>query len=466
VLVSALRTHKLPAIAVAMSLFAAFILTLAPSLFLVLTLIMLAGLALLCLRIALRPLSLPGLLAVMSVVLVSGFGGTFADTSYVIAMNSLARWIAPLGLTLAAIYNCAALPLAAYWRGQKWRQVSIPLLLFTLFAVLSSWYSPFTDITFGRAISFLMITTCTAIALFPTLNSRYDIEKIARTVAVLMGGLLLLGLPFVFFPGSVGWLGGRYRSTWGNPVGLSHISALLIPTYIWLMTDRRLAKGWRSIAGVVVFCLAVNIFLSQSRSGVIGLTAACGVLLLTVPTVKWRIAIIATAIVALGCGFAAVGAGACQDFITRGYAFDDPSIASGRALVWQAAYASWQSSPLVGHGFGTGGDPLVNQDLLLITGAARTFSLYLELLATLGIVGFLLLLWVFALALRSLTIGLVTARGDAARFIALALSIFACGLVLNVTETWIISAGSPFAAYWWLMLILGIRMVDLEPVGP
>ena len=343
---------------------------------------------------------------------------------------------------------------------------SIPLLLFTLFALLSSWYSPFPGVTLGRAISFLMITTCTAIALFPTVNSRQDIAKIARAVAVLMGGLILLGVPFMFFPASVGWLGGRYRSTWGNPVGLSHISALLLPLYIWLVTDRRLAKVWRSAAGVLVLCLAANIFLSQSRSGVLGFAAACAVLWLTLAATTWKIVIAATALVALGFGFAVTGGSAYQDFITRGYDFDDPGIASGRALVWQAAYASWQSSPLVGHGFGTGGDPLVNQALLPSTGTARTFSLYLELLATVGIVGFLLLLWVFALGLRSLASGLVTARGDAARFLALALSVFVCGLVLNVTETWIISAGSPFAAYWWLMLLLGIRMVDTGPSGP
>src|SRR5512147_2052640 len=111
-----------------MSLLAGLILTLAPGLFLMLVIITIVGLAVPCLRIVLKPLSVPGRLVVLSVVLVSGFGGTFSDTIYVAAINSLAKWIAPLCLTVAAIYNCAALPLAAYRRGHHWRQISIPLM--------------------------------------------------------------------------------------------------------------------------------------------------------------------------------------------------------------------------------------------------------------------------------------------------------------------------------------------------
>lgn len=401
-------------------------------------------------------------LAVLSVVLVSGFAGTFSDTMYVQVLNSLLRWIAPVCLTLVAIYNIAMLPRATYSQNKYWGNISIPLFLFALFAALSTLYSPYPSVTLGRSLSFLMITLGTAVALIPVLRSRLEVEKVARAVAVLMGVLILVGVPLAFLPGSVGWLAGRYRSTWANPVGLSHISALLIPLYIWVVADQRLSRIWRGSAGVLIICLVLNIILSQSRSGVIGLGVALSIVGLSIPTSKKKLVLPMALFIVLGFVFAAGDADILQYFFTRGRDFNDPDIASGRAIIWQAAYSSWLQSPLIGHGFGTGGDPIINSNFLPTTGATRSFSLYLELLATVGTVGFLFMMWVFLAVLRSLTSGLYRVQGDTAKFIAMVMSVFACGIVLNLTETWIISAGSAFASYWWLMLFLGIQMLDLD----
>lgn len=450
------------AIAVLLSLVSGAVLTLSPTLYLVPASIAGVIAVVMFLRALTESLGKLRLLAVLSVALLSGFAGTFSDTICVQIINGLIRWVAPYLLTLVALYNIAVLPRSVYWQNRVWRAVSIPLSLFILFAVLSVFYSPYPYVTLGRSLSFLMITLGTAVALIPVLCSSSDIENLARAVAALMAILVLFGVPLIFFPGGVGWLGGRYRSSWGNPVALAHISALLVPLYIWMVADQRLPRKWRSGAGVVTICLVLNIVLSQSRSGAIALVFALSVVILTTLTLKTKLVISIVLLAFLGLVLVVEGGTVLQDFITHGRDFDDSDITSGRAIVWQAAFISWQRSPLIGYGFGTGGDPAINSSLLSATGVTRSFSLYLELLATGGATGFLLLMWVFLGVLHALASGLYRVKGDNARFISMVMSIFVCGIVLNSTETWIISAGSAFASYWWLMLFLGIRMLDIS----
>jgi O-antigen ligase len=392
--------------------------------------------------------------AAIGVLLLSGFLGTYTDITVI---NDWVRWIAPLSLLAIAIYNKVSIPGLVGTADRNLRSFLMLLGLFSTFALFSSSYSAFPSVTLGRSITFLAITGGTQFALLPHLRSARDIEILLWAIAVLMGLAILPGEFLVLTPGGIGWLGGRFRSSFWNPVTLGHMSVVFLPLLVWIVSDIRLKIRYRALALGMCACLFLNIALAQSRSALLGVMAVVAVFCLELPA-KAKVVLgfgaVAGATVVLGLE---LEPGHLMDFLTRGRDFGDPALASGRVPAWIAAYQSWQSAPLWGYGFGTGGDPEISQSLLGASGAIRVSNVYLETLATGGLVGFILLVAVIVTAFLQLVSTLQHPQPAVYRLGLMALATFLGGLVLNLFETWLVSAGSPFAFYWWLVVFLAIR---------
>lgn len=438
--------------------------------------------------------SLLGAIVILGTVFMTGFMGSFVGVyDLVPRIYNLGRWVVPLvALTVGLLQVVLA---RNVWRAlwMPWGVLSPPLLLFLAFAAFSATYSSAPITTMGRVLTFVAVTYGVGAALYHAVPRVIAAERILLSLALLMAVVILPGELYLLAPNSIGWhSSGRFRSTFWNPVTLGHLCVLFLPLYWWLMvrikTNVLLRLGALGMIGI----LLLNLFLAGSRGAMLALVVIVPLLVWNFISrrTRWLVLAIAiaTLVIAVPWQWAEI-----VTFFTRGAELtNNYQFYSGRLASWQRAVQLWQQSPFVGYGFGSIGNTdatLLGAEGNRIAGASATAGLrlssaYLEIFASGGVIGATLF---FYLLLRSLRLLLTfTARsanrtsaslapkkhsaqyssqgqvqGQVQQLGTLALATFAGGLVLNLTETWLISAGSPFAMYWWLVLFLSTRVSTL-----
>lgn len=409
---------------------------------------------------------LSGMFAICGVVAVSGFLGAFD----VAIMNSVIRWVCPLALAIVGLWKLSQT--SHPWQGlvSSWHNLSLPLTLFCIYALSSVIYSSNLWITLGRSGTFIAITLGLGAALGPSLRSLKDAERLLMAVALSMALVIVPGEFYLLMPGSTGWLGERFRSTFRNPVTLGHISSLLLPLFWWTASLSRISIQWRIGSALVCVLLIVNSIASQSRTAVLAATMVVVLMvlvhfrkrLITIPLLIFG----GLTIVALTIIYSSASKEYLYQFFTRGREIGDPMIGSGRLDFWVYAIQSWRAAPWFGHGFGImGSDVFVTGTGYGLELGGRLFNIYLETLATGGVVGLVLLLLVLFQAFWCLILSIQDGDEQTRRLLIMCLATFSAGLVLNLTESWLVSAGSSFALYWWLVLMIGMRIGMLERVG-
>jgi len=416
--------------------------------------------------------SFMGAVLVLGIVFMTGFLGSFVGViDWVGPLYNRVRWVAPLfalGIALLQVGFATNL-----WRSVRapWGAAANALLIFLLYAFVSIAYSSAPLTTLGRAVTFTAVTWGTGAALWRGIQRIDQVERLLIWFALLMAVIILPGELYIFMPQSIGWhSSGRFRSTFWNPVTFSHLCALLLPLYWWLMV-RAKSLLYRGAVAIMVAILLSNLVLSGSRSGALALVVI-------VPLLAWRLvgqrvrlvlgAILLLAIV-LTITFQAQR---INLFFTRGAALSDTyQFYSGRFDEWERAIQLWSQSPVLGYGFGSIG----GTDAALLaenarqgpvgssnTASLRLSNLYLETLAAGGTVGAGLLLYLLFRLFRPLVQSMRSPRPEIQRLATMMTATFLGGLVLNATETWLTSAGSPFAMYWWFVLFLAMRMAMIE----
>ncbi len=415
-------------------------------------------------------LTVLGAIAVLGVTFMTGFLGSFVnEVDWVGPLYTNLRWLAPLllfGFGLLRIGFSAHI-----WHTllTSWGSVSLPLLLFLAYALLSTLYSSAPVTTLGRAGTFAAISLGTGAALWPIIQHRNQAERLLSYIALLMAVLILPGEIYLFSSSSIGWhTSGRFRSTFWNPVTFAHLCTLLLPLYLWLMVKAQAPTWQRLGAGIMSVILLINLYFAYSRSSALAL-------IVIMPLLAWhfvtpRIRFVLTALLLLGSTLAiAFQAEEIRHFFTRGADWtNNYQFYSGRLTDWQQALELWSQSPIVGYGFGSIGNDdavLTSQQQPWIasrvsaTAGLRLSNLYLETLGSGGAIGTLLLLFLLYRLFRALSRGQNPMLPvETQLFAILGLTTFWGGLVLNLTETWLVSAGSPYAMYWWLVLFLVVRV--------
>lgn len=258
------RIIPLPIVALSLSVAVGTIFTLLPAAYLVAAVSTAVALVLIVLNLIEHMLGKVKLVAALGVLLLSGFLGTYTDIYGITTVNDWLRWIPPLTLLCIAVSNLARTPGLVSSLEKNLRDFMLPLMLFLIYAVLSVSYSVLPEITFGRSITFLAITAGTFVALLPQLRTEHDIELLLWAIAILMGLAILSGEILLIPPGGIGWLNGRFRSSFWNPVTLGHMAAVFCPLFVWIASDVRLRPRYRLMAIIISTCLLLNILLSQS----------------------------------------------------------------------------------------------------------------------------------------------------------------------------------------------------------
>lgn len=406
--------------------------------------------------------------AISGIILSSGFLGTFYESIFVQLINNVLRWIVPLLFLLISLPRLVSPLFMKKNFFSIWGKATLPLALFLGYNLISTSYSSSQYTTFGRALTFTAITLGMACTMLFSVRSLKDAEKSLRTIAILMAVIVIPGQIYLFFPGSVGWhSSGRFRSTFWNPVTYSHLLAILFPLYVWCVTDRRLKLVWRSLALVMSLFLIVNMLLTGSRTGTFAL--AIGALCLLWFLSERRGFSIRQGALLMGVsfliGFVALNPETILSYFTRDNdLYDLNTLTSTRFSVWEVGLTLWKQAPLIGSGFGNITLPdylpqtIINLPSSLTANVGyRLSNLYLETLVTGGIFGLTLLFSVVSSFAWTFISSARTSTGPNRRLFIVGLTIFITGLILNSTETWMVSAGSPFAMYWWFVLFVTTR---------
>lgn len=413
-----------------------------------------------------------GTIAVLGTVFMTGFLGSFVfEFAWITPFYTTVRWVAPLILLVAALFGFLSSSAITKHLMEGWGTASPFLLLFIGYSLLSMSYSSAPLTTLGRVVTFTAITFGMSYGLTNVITTRARLENLLICLGVLLAIVVLPGELYILQPNStIGWhSSGRFRSTFWNPVTLAHLCVIVLPLYWWLAIRPNRAKRYRIIALTMCGILLLNIYLAGSRGGVLGLVAVA------LPLIWYSVGnrarfLLYTTIFLLFTFAIAFGLENINLFFTRGANLtDNYYFYSGRLVGWLYAIELFTDSPLLGSGFGTIGDidaVLIQQQVSTSSATAflRLSNVYLELLASVGIIGsslFLLILYkLFSTLARNIQHTASDTRSEL--FLVMVMATFIGGLVLNITETWMISAGSPYAMYYWLVLFLGVRLTRMN----
>jgi O-antigen ligase len=366
-------------------------------------------------------------------------------------------------------------------------------------ALLSASWSSVSATTGGRALSFaLLFVTAGAVA--------YGVEGRAERagqvlLAILAAAVLiaLLGLLYLWrdpgaatVPATIG-TPVRYNGLGGNPNTMAMLLALAVPLAVWaffesgrrgkaaavaafaLLDGSIVASGSRgAILGAFAGTLALGLALGGRRR--VALVAAFAVLVLGANAALTRVPQPADRDPILNPEFGArepIGPDDAQFILPLESEIDFPGLraeakprrlfeTSGRLTAWAGALDRVAERPVVGYGFGTEERAFVDRYYAFT--AERVENAYLATALQLGAVGSALLLGFLGLTGYRGVRRVRSLDGHARRVAAAALGVFAAGLVLGGTQSFMTSVGSPATAPFWLAaFLLGAATLTTVP---
>jgi len=330
----------------------------------------------------------------------------------------------------------AAIVITAWRRQGRRAFAAIPLLLLglLLWCVASALWSPEPDVTIRRA-GLQVVLVVSAMLSVDTVGAERSF-KLWRWVllAVLIVNIVsvkfvanAVHLPSELDPALVGnWRGVYPHKNIAGAVGA--VTAL-----IYLFSPRD--KAWHKLIDLAVVALAVFFTVMTRSKAALGLLAIAAVLG-GVYRIAWRREIDRTiALVAIGIVLTAAAVWFFADQTTLAKLFADPREFTGRTQIWKAEIVYIRDHPLFGSGFGTfagtgGVSPLSRYIGGWVIDAANGHNGYLQLLVTVGGIGFVL-----ALAALIVSPGIDFWRRGALGEKAVLFSLFAFFALHNLMET-------------------------------
>lgn len=341
-----------------------------------------------------------------------------------------------LALALMLVGLAVKRPQWPYERRDFWR---MQLPFFALFAVimLSAMINPHHLVNVRKGFEYRLILLPLILGLvLPNVNNRRVLQVLC-VAAIVMG---LYGLyqflfghdPFYAYRPPLGVVGHFHRARGGFINALTYSGYLLPLVPLLAMLGLAERSTWRWIWLLGSFCAVIGIAVSMSRSAVVGLVAACLLLLF-----RWsrRVGIAATALVVavVVVGIAAQShilpelrqsalvqeSGVLRRFVLID-PHDDPGVRE-RLLIWQAGMLGFRDRPVFGFGLGNHDPELgpYQHEVIIARGIPHyhfsvgygvpLHNMYIRSLFDLGVVGLLTYLamwasvfWVIARAVRSL----------------------------------------------------------------
>ena len=356
-------------------------------------------------------------------------------------------------------------------------------------ALLSALWSPVPGVTAARALTIVALFA-TAAAIAYGLGERAEpvgrvlLAVLAAAVVVALLGLLHLWVDpdSATVPATIG-TPVRYNGLGGNPNTMSMLLALAVPLAVWAFLES--GRRGKIAAGLAFVLLDGSIVASGSRGAILGAFVGTLALGLALGTRRQVLAVAAFAVLVLATNAALtqvpqpaerdpilnpefgarepLGPDDAQFILPLESEIDFPGLeaeakprrlfeTSGRLTAWAGGLEQTAERPLLGYGFGTEERAFVDRYYNFT--AERVENAYVATALQLGAVGAALLLAFLGLtALRGVRL-VRRLDGYPRRVAAAALGVFAAGLLLGGTQSFMTSVGSPATAPFWLATFL------------
>jgi len=249
---------------------------------------------------------------------------------------------------------------------------------------------------------------------------------------------------------------GDWRGLYGHKNIAGSVGAMT--ALIFLFAPRLSPALWRKLLDVAVALAAIGFTVmtrSKSSLGLLAVALFCG----TVYRLAWKKDLDRITVAVAGAALAIVAVVfVIADQGTIGRLLEDPEEFTGRTVIWQAEIAYILDHPLLGAGFGTFSDTGAVSPLHNYVGnswageASHGHNGYLQLLMTVGVVGFLL---AFGGLIMQPALKFWARGGDIATK-ALLFSLFVFLLLHNLMETDFLEGdGVTWVAYLLMLAMLG-----------
>jgi O-antigen ligase len=223
-------------------------------------------------------------------------------------------------------------------------------------------------------------------------------------------------------------------------------------------------QGFKRVgATIVALILLAALGLTFTRAAYIGLLLSIIILLLFLPSRKMKNGLLSSvlAVAAVMVLLAAVGN---IPFLDRFFA-PDVATFNGRTFLWQAILSHFDSTQLLGQGFGASDALLTFLQTSVITGGSP-HSLFLGTLYDQGIIGVILLTVMFIALIANISAGMRKAAGDQDRRLMLA-------TVLAVTVSAVVESidsnnlwTQSISTYFWIIIALPFALCWSRPQEP
>jgi O-antigen ligase len=296
----------------------------------------------------------------------------------------------------------------------------IPFGVFSIWATVSTLWSPMKIVTLGHALE---AVTLVSLAICAGILVDSDARRSALCLNLLLPFLLMVGFILIAEFHTI-WNGQRpITYMHPNSLGALSVTALILLLachffFTWPWTHKLILPG-------SAICV-IGIYVARSRSALLG-----GLLVVTV--LLWmarRRNLIFTILAGAGIILALMPYAqrieeiphSVQNYVLRGQTTEDLAGASGRDELWARAFEAFKESPILGNGYfmiSSSGTLYV----WLKTQYQTAHSLYLHVLTGTGIVGAVLFLWACTAAIGP-SLGRLKRNWPAADILFLSLTVW------------------------------------------
>ena len=334
-------------------------------------------------------------------------------------------------------------------------------IVFVIYALLSSFYSPFPILSRQRAMTVLFLY----ISVFWIIwKYAYDEgpEKVVYLILRATILIFILSYLMIFASPSLVFLSGRFQGIFQNPNSVGITCAILLPLSLWhfLETKKRTAL-------FLFFLMLVALFLSASRNAINATTVAM-LYFIYLSSRKYRLSVFLVSLALILMVSWSIQILATHLFQVY-YRTETISTIGGRIEVWPYAWDLIRERPIFGYGFGVE-DRILSFKYIVFKKpppGGYMHNSYLGMMLQLGIVGFIILyspLFILLFKELSLTFKELYLRQDSKtptlRY-ALQAS-FISGLLCCIFESWIYSVGNAQAFPFWVIIMLLVFYADQD----
>ncbi len=413
--------------------------------------LILAGVALFL--IALTGLKNPALLLIFPLLVL-----TLNQTTVVggTALMQTARWVA-LGLTA----SYAVLQILFRTNSRKFRAADLIIILFILYAFISSIYAADPELSLQRSLSlFLLYLTIFWFGwYYADTKGEHAVVQILLIAAAI---IYVASAAYSFFPNA--WQrDGRFRGIMPNPNAIGLITSIYFPLLFWNLIKNK------SFISLIIFVLAASILLlSGSRNGFVSVFAGMIFLIIRLTTQKSIVYLLILISIIFISSFIIFSSTDIPNILLnripvleRLLNIEAANYSSGRIESWASVTQQIEARPLFGYGFGM--DAI--GELILSRRSSQDIGVhnsYLAITYQLGIIGLIMFAVPMVLFLARSMLSTSRHRGEV--FIYVLQAVVISGLVAAFFETWTHSVGNAFAFPFWMCVMLLVRTVYGEKV--